>query len=340
MTSPEVSIVIPTRNRAGLLMDSLESILNREATAAFEVVVVDNASDDDTASVLEGVCGRDRRVRAIHASTIGRAAALMAGMEAASGAILLFTDDDVVVEPGWVDAYVDLFERRPNALLAGGPIVPIPRDGTWPAWFSPRASVSLGMVHHDAERPLLQSEQIWGANMGARAELFERVGTWDPLLGVRGEDHPRHDPGMNEDIELQSRTRAAGIDVWYCPGARIGHRADPASASWCLRSGFGVGRNSYLRPPWPDLPAERRRPLVLAGGAWASAVLRVVVSAAAFRLRPVRSRFEAAWLASWSLGWRMEDLLRDRRRGRADAAVRMVSRRTMDVAARVTAGVG
>jgi GT2 family glycosyltransferase len=335
MTSPAVSVVVPTWNRVHLLPASLASLLGQRTAEPFEVIVVDNASDDATPRVLAEWAARDARVRALREEVRGRTPALLAGMAAAVAPLLLFTDDDVVVDPGWVDAYAAFFARRPDAMLAGGPIDPIPATGAWPAWFSPVAIASLGLVRHDRERPLGVGEHVWGANMAARAELFERLGAWDATLGVRGDVHHR-DPGMNEDIELQYRVRDAGVDVWYCPDARVEHRAEPRSPGWCLRRGFANGRNSYHRAPWPGMPVERRRGAgVGATAAWASALVRTVGAATAFRASPTRARFERAWRAAWASGWRMEDALSAGRRGGADRAARTVTRGATVAAARV-----
>lgn len=337
MTVPvAVSVVIPTRNRAHVLPAALTSLVAQETEAPFEIVVVDNGSDDGTSEILERWRGRESRLRTLHESSVGRTPAMLTGMAAAEGPILLFTDDDVLADPGWIEGYVRFFDRHPDALLAGGPIRPIPPDGAWPGWFSPAAVVSLGMVQHDGERPLDPGEHVWGANMGVRASLFERVGSWDSGLGVRGDDHPS-DPGMNEDIEFQYRAREAGIAVWFCPDAAIGHRAAPRSPGWCLRRGFANGRNSFHRRPWPGMPPERRRgpSHVATVGAWGSALARAVLQAAAFRLAGTRGRFEAAWSAAWSSGWRMEDALVGVRRGHLDAGVRRMTHLAVRTAARL-----
>jgi glycosyltransferase involved in cell wall biosynthesis len=337
MTPPAVSVVIPTRNRAGLLSAALASILERPAAARFEVVVVDNGSEDGTAGVLEAWAARDDRVRPMREDEVGRAPAVLAGIEAARGGLLLFTDDDVIVRPGWMDAYVAFFGRHPEVGLAGGPIVPIPIGPAWPAWFGQRAAVSLGMVLHDGERALDAGEHVWGANMAVRPELFARVGGFRRDLGVRGDVHQRSDPGMNEDIEFQYRVRSSGDEVWFCPEAEVGHRADPRSPGWCLRRGLVNGRNSYRRRPWPGMPIQPRRGprSWRTAGAWAAQLVALLVRSASFRIRPDRGLFERAWLASWGAGWCMEDLLADDRRDRADRWVRAVTGRVTGVAAAI-----
>ena len=123
-------------------------------------------------------------MRALREEKLGRSAALNSGMRVARGRLLLFTDDDVTVDPEWVESFVRLFERHPEAELAGGAIFPVPRDLSWPPWFSQRAVVAIGAIEYEGERPLTDSENLWGANMAARLRCGKR----------RGAD--RLDPGL------------------------------------------------------------------------------------------------------------------------------------------------
>src|SRR3954466_3165587 len=96
----EISVVVPTRNRAGRLRALLESLA---AQPAHEVVVVDNASRDDTQAVVTkaGV----RRIRL--PEPMGPAVARNRGWREARGDLIVFTDDDVVARPGWLAAIAD-----------------------------------------------------------------------------------------------------------------------------------------------------------------------------------------------------------------------------------------
>jgi glucosyl-dolichyl phosphate glucuronosyltransferase len=318
---PAVSVVIPTRNRAGTLDRAIASIVEPAPSTSFEVVVVDNASDDATGEVLGRWAARDRRIRTLREDEVGSAPALRTGTEAATGSLVLFTDDDVVVEPGWIDAYAAFFGRHPDAAVAGGPITPFPRTGRWPGWYDDVAAPSLGSVLHDGERPLGPGEHVWGANMAVRASTFERIGGWRTDLGVRDVAHPK-DPGQNQDVELQYRARDRGEQVWFCPGARVRHLVDVRSSGWMLRRAFVNGRNSRNRRPWPGMPDVPPVPPGSAGGV-AAAVARsvgVVVAALRFRIDPTRAAFRGAWVRAWRLGRTIEDVSGDRPDGRRTLA--------------------
>jgi glycosyltransferase involved in cell wall biosynthesis len=341
--APVVSVIIPTRNRAHLLRDCLVSILSQSSSVPFEVVVADNASDDETPRMLRDWSAKEPRLRSIHEKELGRSAALVTGMRTARGSILVFTDDDVLVSPDWIESYAVFFERHPGSVLAGGPIHPAPLDGRWPKWFSTVAAMALGGVTHDSERVLTPLEWVWGANMAARSELFERSGGWARDLGVRDQRRPAAmEPDRYEDTEMQQRVRALGGEVWFCPGASLRHRSAVPGPRECLARGFANGRNAYRRPPAPGVPTDRKRaPRSLhAGLALMGTLARLVGWCVVLRIRTTRPPFERAWLAAWRSGWRMEDLLSDGVHDRLDRVVRSVTRRWTRLAYRIAPASG
>jgi glycosyltransferase involved in cell wall biosynthesis len=342
-TAPVVSVIIPTRNRAHLLKDCLAAILSQTPSVPFEVVVADNASDDETPGMLRDWSASESRLRPIREDELGRSAALVAGMRTARGSILVFTDDDVLVSPIWIESYAMFFEHHPGPVLAGGPIHPAPLDGRWPEWFSTIAAVALGGVMHDAERVLGPTEWVWGANMAARSELFERFGGWGRDLGVRDQSRPSAmEPDRYEDTEMQQRVRAEGGEVWFCPDASLRHRSDVPGPRECLARGFAHGRNAYRRPPAPGVPTDRPRGARSFRGSFALAgsLAQLVGWCFVLRVRTSRRPFERAWLTAWRSGWRLEDLLSDGAHDRLDRIVRSATRRWTLVAYRIAPASG
>jgi glycosyltransferase involved in cell wall biosynthesis len=335
-----ISVVIPTRNRAHLLPDCLASLAAQEASVPFEVVIVDNASEDETAEVVAAWIARDDRFRLVREEMLGRAAALNAGMAVARGDLLLFTDDDVYVQHGFVEGYRRFFaEHAQGHVFAGGAIHSVPMDIDWPPWFSPRAARSLILVDWGAERPLIRGETVWGGNTAAPRRLFDALGPWNEEMGVRGESRPStQTPELNEDLEFEERVRAAGGEIWFVADAVVHHRTDVPGPRTCLRKGFGTGRNDYHRAFRPGKPEDHVRGPRNARslGAWASALIRYAGWCLAFRVRPERSVFDRAWFAGWSSGWRMEDLLTDGVHDGFDRRIRRITRIVTQRAARLT----
>lgn len=335
-----VSVVIPTRNRAHLLASCLETLTVQTCDSAFEIVVVDNASSDRTAEIAAEAARRDTRVRIVREASLGRAPALNAGVAAARGPLLVFTDDDMLVQPGFVQGYLEFFASRgqDDLIVAGGVIHPVPHDRAWPTWFAERAARSLVFVDWGGGRALAPTESVWGGNTAVPRRVFERLGMWDVGLGVRDGTRPAPGrPELNEDIEFQSRVRAAGGEVWFVPGAVVHHRTPVPSPRVCLEKGFASGRNDYRRAPRPGLPSDRRRGARSARSwpAWASATIRWLCWSATLRVARTRGAFGRAWDAAWATGWRMEDLLSDDVRDGVDRRVRSATRRITRLATRL-----
>jgi GT2 family glycosyltransferase len=207
----------------------LRTLAAQQCGASFEVIVIDNASTDETPALLEDWCHRDSRFRTACELRPGLSRGKNAGINLARAPLLLFTDDDMRVDPHWIESYRRLFSRQENSLLlAGGPIVPIPHDlGTWPNWLDEAALADTGLLHHRDERELVKFEYVWGGNMAVPRLLFDQLGLWDEKAGLLGAQRvTREDSPYYEDTELQDRVRKAGGKTWFCPEAVVYHRLE------------------------------------------------------------------------------------------------------------------
>jgi glycosyltransferase involved in cell wall biosynthesis len=305
----EVSIIVPTLDRVGQLATSLASIGDQVTDARFEVIVVDNGSTDGTPALLEDWCRHDGRFRSIREERPGRSSAMNAGIMAATGSLLLFTDDDVELRPGWVEAFRrSLAQLDPTSTIAGGVISPAPPDlSSWPGWLSEESLADgPGLDHGPEERRLAPHEFIWGASMAVPSKVFERLGTWDESVGRRG-DHR----GTYEDIEFQQRLRRAGGEVWWVPDARLRHRvpSDDITPRRILDRAYRNGRNAawFTRGTTPasGVPATAR------------AFWRWLLGVVGFRLRPGADRYDIARQAARAAGATGEATARRRSRARA-----------------------
>jgi glucosyl-dolichyl phosphate glucuronosyltransferase len=304
------SVIVSTRNRAHYLRDSLGALAAQRCDAPFEVVMVDNGSTDDTASVLATWSKTDPRFRAAYEPRLGLSCGKNAGIKSARASLLLFTDDDTLVDPRWVQTYLELFARcRSELIVAGGTQIPIPHDlGAWPVWFDEAALADVGLLHYREDRPLKPSEYVWGANMAVPRHVFDRCGPWNEAVGPKGNDKQTF-----EDTEFQDRFRAAGGTVWFCPAAIIRHRIDRQAITprrvWS--TAFSRGRNDFWRNNlrvWNDVSLVPKRRVAscvlrLAGGLWRWAWWTI-----AFRLRQNRSFFERARQGAFTAGGALDSL--------------------------------
>jgi glycosyltransferase involved in cell wall biosynthesis len=119
-TEPLVSVIMPTYNRATILPPAIATLL-AQTYPNWELVVVDDGSEDDTAEVLEAVT--DPRVRSLRVEHAGVGAARNAGLAAAEGSLVAYLDDDNAMHPGWLKSVVWAFEQRPEIEVIYGAIV-------------------------------------------------------------------------------------------------------------------------------------------------------------------------------------------------------------------------
>jgi len=302
---PIVSIVVCTRNRADYLRDCLQSIAAQDFAASFEVIVVDNASTDSTRDVIDDWCQKDSRVRGTYQGRVGLSAAKNAGVRLARGRYILFTDDDVIVQPSWIKTYDEFFSRHDGcSVVAGGQVVPVPSDiGPWPHWFDTRALVDVGLLDHQSERPLRDQEWLWGANMAVPAVLFTPFGLWNESLGRKGNER-----GTFEDVDFQERVRCGGGEVWFCPDAIVHHRvnSEEITPRRILTISFTRGLSRLRKDDTMRIPATE---FILEPHKWFGCIMRLCCMVAAWTLlsvcfaaTPSRRVFEKLRYAVWSSG--------------------------------------
>lgn len=112
-SSSQVSVIIPTYNRAEMVGEAIESVLNQDFSS-FELIVIDDGSTDQTSKVLRSF---GRRIRSIRQENKGVSAARNLGICHASGEWIAFLDSDDLWLPGKLTAQVDFFRRNPASLI-------------------------------------------------------------------------------------------------------------------------------------------------------------------------------------------------------------------------------
>jgi glycosyltransferase involved in cell wall biosynthesis len=217
-----VSVVICTYNRGGSLRSTLESLskISLPADFSWELVLVDNNSSDDTRSVVENSCSEFKLpVRYVLETSQGLSHARNRGICEASGELIVFTDDDVLIAKDWLVEIKSTFDEF-GCLALGGKIV-----ADWPtsrpSWFEDQGPFALGqaIISCDLGNEVCRTKKIpIGANMAFRKQAFEKYGLFRTDLG-RGSN----DLMGGEEWEFFRRLQENAEVVCYTPRAVVHH---------------------------------------------------------------------------------------------------------------------
>jgi GT2 family glycosyltransferase len=230
---PPTSLIIPSRGRPDLLLDTVQSILKGEQVPSELVVVDQSSAPHPTLAGYE--TGRDCKVNYIWSQSKGVSRARNEGIAAAQHAILAFTDDDVLVTATW-------FELLVRALIAAGPKCIItgqvrPAETTTADGFVPSTKTD------ETPRTYTQhadEDVLYAGNMALYRSALVAVGTFDERLGAGTRF------GNAEDNDLGYRLLDAQYAIHYVPEAIVYHRSWRSARDFVpLRWDYGVGRGAY-----------------------------------------------------------------------------------------------
>ena len=244
--APRISIIVPVHGKLPYTLACLRSLARHGARVPFEVIVVDDASPDDSTAMLGQIEGL-RLLR--NPRNLGFIGSSNAGAQVASGEYLLFLNNDTQVTAGWMDALLQCFADRPDCGIAGSRLV-YP-DG--------RLQEAGGLVFADgscwttgrfesrdapAFRYRRQTDYVSGAALMIPRALFHQVGGFDV----------RYMPAYYEDVDLAFAMRQAGRKVYYEPTSTVIH-CEGISAGTDLSSGIkqhqALNRHTFVAK-WTD----------------------------------------------------------------------------------------
>lgn len=223
-----VSVVVCTHNRSRLLAGALEALASQDAPGlAWEIVVVDNASTDDTRAVVESFALRSPvPVRYELETALGHSRSLNRAIAATTGAVVAFTDDDARPERGWLRQLHDGFAEH-DAGWVFGPVLP-EWEGATPGWFSDRFMGYFALLDYGLEPFVVTDTRrpFYGVNCAARRDVLEQLGGFREDYGPKGQHW-----GVGADVDLFERSLAAGVRIAYAPAAIVRHVIPSARAS-------------------------------------------------------------------------------------------------------------
>jgi GT2 family glycosyltransferase len=221
--NPEVSIVIPVYNNLRLTLECLASILQRTKGVRYEVIVINDASSDDTRDLLPLITNL---VYLENAENRGYLSTCNVAAEHARGTYVIFLNNDVQVSHGWLRALLESFAEHDSVGAVGAKVLfPDGRLQEAGALINPDGTTRFVGLGDDPARPRYnyarEIDYCSGVCLMLRKDLFFQVGGFDE----------RFAPAYYEDVDLCLRLRARGLRVLYNPDAVIVHHLSASANS-------------------------------------------------------------------------------------------------------------
>jgi glycosyltransferase involved in cell wall biosynthesis len=251
MTDPKLSIMVCTRNRAAALLTCLDAIdvaLQNASPVSAEIVVIDNASTDDT-SVMVGDWAKEHPhipVQLLYENRRGVSVGRNTGIRSARGELLVFTDDDCRLNGDYIVNLLRLDATDAEPVLRGGRIeLGTPSD--LPLTIKTSRRPRQWHKRMNSARRENLGNCLLSCNMAARRSVIDRVGFFDEQIGA-GARIP-----AGEDTDYVFRAYLNDILIAYSPEIAVHHyhgRKDPADGYALMRNYSLGGGALYAKYFW------------------------------------------------------------------------------------------
>ena len=243
-----LSIIICTYNREKYIRPLLESIAKNDyPTADYEIVLVDNNCTDNTRGVCEmfATVHPEVNLHYVVETEQGLSAARNKGIKEAKGDIIIYVDDDALVDSDYIRIYAEHFATHPDTMAAGGPIEPL-YETEEPLWMSPytKALLTAWMNYGDQIREYPNGRYPGGGNAAYRKEVFDRVGLFNTELGRKGNLLL-----ASEEKDIFDKMKALEMKVLYLPTPVLHHCIPQAKLEedYFNRLTLQIGRSERMR---------------------------------------------------------------------------------------------
>ena len=226
---PKISIVICTYNGNRTINECCKQIHKLDYPNK-EVIIVDDGSTDGTHKMVS-----QNGFRVIRTPNVGLSAARNLGLEAASGEIVAYIDDDAYPDPHWLKYLATTFMTT-DCAGAGGPNIPPPEDGITAACVGNAPGGPLHVLISDR-----RAEHLPGCNMAFRKDRLKAIGGFDPRFRSAG-----------DDVDVCWRIHKQGWWLAFDPGAVVWHHRRNSVRAY-LRQQKGYGKaEAILEQKWPE----------------------------------------------------------------------------------------
>ncbi len=251
-----ITVMLATHNGARTLPALLEAYRCLDPVeGGWKLVVVDNASTDDTPAILSRYATM-LPLTCLAEPQAGKNHALNRGMTEVEGDLVVLTDDDALPRQDWLVALRSAVDAQPRFDVFGGAIVPRweREPESWLLEWVPQG-ITYALTDSAMRDGPIAASMVWGPNMAVRARLFADGWRFDTSIG------PRHSASyaMGSESELVSRLERNGHRCWFVSNAVVAHviRGFQMEESWVMRRAIRFGRGTFRFRP--ESEAQDRR---------------------------------------------------------------------------------
>ena len=261
-----ISVIICTYNRDKYIYNVLQSVAENDYPhGEYEIVVVNNNCTDNT----EAECIRfsndypQLAFKVVPEPNQGLSHARNCGIRTAKGDIIVYVDDDALVNKEYLQTYADFFATHPDIDAAGGPIIP-KYETEEPSWMSHYTRILLTGYKYNGDnvKEFATNDYPGGGNAAYRASVFEKVGLFNVELGRKGDNL-----AASEEKDIFDKMRALGMRIYYLPTAILYHLIPEhkLTKDYFNRVSYGIG------------VSERQRTIAISKGKYRKRLFQEVV---------------------------------------------------------------
>lgn len=233
VSTPSISLIICTHNRADKLNHSLAYYADISAPTAYEILIVANACTDHTLQVVEKHMESNPRIRSIVEPKIGHSNARNAGWQNANAPFVFYIDDDAYPASNIIAELKNLVEHNAIKCIGG-------RTKYWdydsPKWIT--ADLVEPPVFLEKFGLMPARGYINGCACGFEKQVLQNAGGFNPEVGMRG-----NKMGYYDEVYMQERLQALGYPIHYSPELIVYHQSHQKTLSAFLRAYYIQGKS-------------------------------------------------------------------------------------------------
>lgn len=291
-----IDVVIATYNGEHTLPSVLNS-LNKNKDVYWRLIIVDNNSNDNTGKIIEEWRSTFPALK-LKESRQGKNYAINKALPYLKGDLVIFIDDDILVEKNFIYKYVEVVNRNPSSHIFGGRI-----DLFWetppPRYVLYSSRIMAACFGKTAERQdgEINAGSIFGGNMAVRKNVFESNFVFDTGIGPNG----RSGYAMGSEVEFTQRAARNGYKCYFTNGP-VGYHiisAAQMTKKWMYKRAQNSGRGNFARG---SVLRDQTIKTILGYPRYVCRQYFLCFILALFYFFKPNKRFEKMWLAYYHLG--------------------------------------